>query len=77
MTLFTLEAPKDFTKSDREGGGLDFIAGPPDMTLGFMIEIVSLTDFKERRWKTPPKCFVSIHTSYTSSHTRGREWAHR
>jgi hypothetical protein len=70
----TLEAPRNYTKSERKGGGLDFITGPPNVTLGFMIEVIALTDFKERTWKTLPEYFASIHKSYTPYRIRGREW---
>jgi hypothetical protein len=70
----TLEAPRHFTKSERKGGGLDFITGPPNATVGFMIEVVALTEFKERTWKTLPEYFASIHIPYTPYRIRGREW---
>lgn len=70
----TVEAPRNFTKSERKGGGLDFIAGPPNATLGFMIEVIALTEFKDRTWKTLPEYFASIHIPYTPYQIQGREW---
>jgi hypothetical protein len=70
----TIQAPRLFVKSDRKGGGLDFVTGPPNATVGLMIEVIPLSEFKDRKWTTVKEYFDTIQKKYTPYEIRDREW---